>query len=70
MEIEEPIFPELKEKEQKNSKEFRKIPVPPHRLTPLREHWEEIVAPIVEHMKLQIRMNTRLKRVEIRVKSK
>lgn len=63
----DPIFPKLSETESKIAFEFRKIAVPPHRMTPLREHWEEIVGPIVEHMKLQVRMNTRLKRVEIRV---
>jgi RNA-binding protein PNO1 len=61
------IFPKLNENTKTVPFEFRKIPVPPHRMTPLRDHWDEIVAPIVEHMKLQIRMNTRLKRVEIRV---
>ena len=58
-------FPKLEETKTIKT-EFRKISVPPHRLTPLRESWENIVQPIVEHMKLQIRMNTRLKRVELR----
>ena len=58
-------FPKLEESKAIKT-EFRKISVPPHRLTPLRESWESIVQPIVEHMRLQIRMNTRLKRVELR----
>lgn len=62
----EPLFPRLDEVEGAVKKEFRKVGVPPHRLTPLREHWDEIVAAVVEHMKLQIRMNTRLKRVELK----
>ena len=35
--------------------EMRKIPVPPNRYTPLRENWEKIFSPIVEHLQLQIR---------------
>lgn len=47
--------------------EFRKVYVPPHRLTPLKENWLKIVQPIVEHMKLQIRMNLHTKNVELKV---
>ena len=57
------VFPRLSEVQSSGKREFRKIAVPPHRLTPLREHWDQIVGPIVEHLKLQIRMNTRMKRV-------
>jgi hypothetical protein len=35
--------------------EIRKIPVPPNRYTPLKENWEKIFSPIVEHLQLQIR---------------
>jgi len=47
-------------------KDFRRIPVPPHRMTPLRNTWETIVKAIVDHMKLQVRMNTKRKCVELR----
>lgn len=43
------------------------VAVPPHRIAPLKQNWELIVKTIVEHMKLQIRMNTKKKAVEIRV---
>jgi RNA-binding protein PNO1 len=43
------------------------VSVPPHRMAPLKQNWELIVKTIVEHMKLQIRMNTKKKAVEIRV---
>jgi len=46
--------------------DLRRIPVPPHRLTPLRNNWEKIVTTVVENMKLQIRMNTKKKCVEIK----
>jgi RNA-binding protein PNO1 len=40
--------------------------VPPHRMTPLKDHWEEIVKVVVDTLKLQIRMNIKRKCVEIR----
>ena len=43
--------------------------MPAHRFAPLKEHWLKIYTPIAEHMKLQIRMNLKSKRVEIRVRS-
>mmetsp|Transcript_9385 Transcript_9385/g.26333 ORF Transcript_9385/g.26333 Transcript_9385/m.26333 type:complete len:222 (-) Transcript_9385:1609-2274(-) len=46
--------------------EKRKVPVPPHRLTPLKAQWMELYKPIVEHMKLQIRMNQKARAVELR----
>ncbi|CAA9994333.1 unnamed protein product [Nesidiocoris tenuis] len=46
--------------------EFRKVPVPRHRYSPLKENWMKIYSPIVEHMKLQIRFNLRTRNVEIR----
>ncbi|KAJ3029920.1 UNVERIFIED_CONTAM: pre-rRNA-processing protein pno1 [Siphonaria sp. JEL0065] len=47
-------------------KEFRSIPIPPHRLTPLKKEWLKIYTPLVEHLHLQVRMNVKRKTVEIR----
>lgn len=46
--------------------EERKIRVPPHRMTPLKTHWPKIYPPLVEHLKLQVRMNIAKKAVELR----
>ncbi|KAG6065670.1 pre-rRNA-processing protein pno1 [Claviceps aff. humidiphila group G2b] len=46
--------------------ETRKIPVPPHRMTPLKQAWTQIYPPLVEHLKLQCRMNIKRKTVELR----
>jgi RNA-binding protein PNO1 len=46
---------------------MRKVHVPAHRFTPLRDSWLKIYEPLVEHLKLQVRMNTRSRNVEIRV---
>ena len=47
--------------------EFRRVPVSPHRFTPLKENWMKIFTPIVEQLKLQIRLNLKNKSVELRV---
>jgi len=52
---------------EKMKKELRRIPVPPQRLTPLRNQWKELLNPLVEHMQLQVRMNTKRRCVEIRI---
>lgn len=44
----------------------RKIPIPPHRMTPLKQSWTSIYPPLVEHLKLQCRMNIKRKTVELR----
>lgn len=55
-EVARPDFPALTAREMGGGKDdFRRIRCPPHRLTPLRNSWENIVTPTVEHMKLQIR---------------
>jgi RNA-binding protein PNO1 len=47
-------------------KETRNISVPPHRYSPLRAHWNKIYAPLVGHLKLQVKMETKGKKVMIR----
>lgn len=46
--------------------EYRRIRCPPHRYTPLREHWESILTPLVEFLKLQVRFNPRGRSVEMK----
>merc|ERR1719391_1359950 len=46
--------------------EVRKVPVPKHRFTPLKDNWMKIFTPVVEHLKLQIRFNVKERNVEIR----
>ena len=43
--------------------------VPAHRLTPLREQWEAVVAPLVSHMSLLVRMNVKARCVELKAAS-
>ncbi|KAK4227448.1 hypothetical protein QBC38DRAFT_477853 [Podospora fimiseda] len=46
--------------------ETRKVPIPPNRMSALKNNWTKIYPPLVEHCKLQVRMNIKDKRVELR----
>ena len=46
--------------------ETRRIPVPPHRLRPLKKQWLQIYEPLVKQLHLQIRMNLQHRCVELR----
>lgn len=66
-EVAVPSFPELSAQDMSGGmSEMRSLKVPPNRYTPLRENWEQIMRPIVEHMQLQIRMNVKKRCVEIK----
>jgi len=58
--------PIKKEKLSSGQTETRKISVPAHRYTPLKESWLKIFSPIVDHLHLQIRFNLKSRFVEIR----
>jgi RNA-binding protein PNO1 len=51
----QPIFPKLSAAQASGNKiEYRRVRCPPHRYTPLRDHWEQILTPLVEYLKLQV----------------
>lgn len=55
----QPVFPRLSAVQAANGRgrvEYRRVRCPPHRYTPLREHWEQILTPLVEYLKLQVRI--------------
>lgn len=47
--------------------EMRRVPIPPHRMTPLKKDWIQIFVPLTEMAGLQVRMNVHRRCVEIRV---
>lgn len=49
--------------------EFRRVPIPPHRMTPLKREWVNLYTPMVEMLGLQVRMNVKRRAVEIKVGS-
>ena len=61
-----PTFSPAKDTEQYQRTETRKVLIPPHRMAPLRSAWPKIYPPLVEHLKLQVRMNIKAKAVEVR----
>ncbi|KAJ6020808.1 hypothetical protein N7540_006312 [Penicillium herquei] len=61
-----PVFTPGKETSAAYRIENRKVPVPPHRMTPLKANWTKICPPIVEHLRLQVRMNVKTRSVELR----
>ncbi|KAK0239846.1 hypothetical protein EDD85DRAFT_881208 [Armillaria nabsnona] len=46
--------------------ETRRIPIPPHRMTPLKKDWVLIFGPLTEILGLQVRMNVQRRCVEAR----
>ncbi|WVQ86252.1 pre-rRNA-processing protein PNO1 [Cryptococcus sp. DSM 104549] len=46
--------------------EFRRIPIPPHRMTPLKREWVNLYTPLVEMLGLQVKMNPSRKAVELK----
>nr|XP_023901100.1 RNA-binding protein pno1-like [Quercus suber] len=49
--------------------QFRKVNVPPHRFSPLKKAWMEIYTPVYEQMKIDIRMNLKARRVELKTRT-
>jgi RNA-binding protein PNO1 len=67
--MERPDFDALTANEINGGKsDMRSITVPPHRYTPLKNSWLKIYTPLVQHLKLQVRMNLHKRAVEIKVR--
>lgn len=62
-----PNFSALSAQEQQKGKvEFRRIPVPQNRMTPLKTSWLQLYTPITDNLKLDMRMNLKTRKVEIK----
>ncbi|KAI8973842.1 hypothetical protein BDB01DRAFT_807749 [Pilobolus umbonatus] len=61
-----PTFAPAAMENKKVTRGSRKIPIPSHRMSPLKRHWLEIYSALVEHMKLQVRMNIKSQTVELK----
>merc|ERR1719199_1855803 len=61
-----PEFKPLPASAAQEKKQVRRIAVPAHRMTPLKSCWVELIDPLVQHLKLQVRMNTKRRCIEIR----
>lgn len=64
---EQPVFAKLNPMQDQGGKvEYRRVRCPAHRYTPLRNDWEQILMPLVEYLKLQVRFNTRTRSIEMK----
>ncbi|RDL34615.1 Eukaryotic type KH-domain (KH-domain type I) [Venustampulla echinocandica] len=61
-----PRFAPAKNTEGPSRIEIRKVLIPPHRMSPLKAAWPKMISPLVEHLKLQVRMNIKTRAVELR----
>ena len=62
-----PVFEQVKPAQLTGGKsEFRRVAVPQNRYTPLRKDWMSLYTPIVEQLKLDVRMNPRNRSVELK----
>ena len=50
--------------------EFRRVSVPQHRMTPLKDKWLLLYGPVTENLKLDMRMNLKSRKVEIKTTDK
>jgi len=70
MDMEEAIEEVAEAPKQKRGKadktETRSVPVPPHRIAPLKTEWVKIFTPVVKHLGCQIRFNLKSRKVELR----
>ena len=66
MEVQTASTPVSSGKRRKEPVEFRRIPIPSNRFTPLKNNWMNIFTPCVQHMKLDIRINLRNRCVELK----
>ncbi|THH16493.1 hypothetical protein EW146_g4159 [Bondarzewia mesenterica] len=63
-----PAFPPVSASAERTAlkSETRRIPIPPHRMSPLKKDWISIFGPLTEMLGLQVRMNVQRKSVEVR----
>eukprot|EP01023_Acetabularia_acetabulum_P024035 TRINITY_DN2329_c0_g1_i11.p1 TRINITY_DN2329_c0_g1~~TRINITY_DN2329_c0_g1_i11.p1 ORF type:complete len:266 (-),score=41.66 TRINITY_DN2329_c0_g1_i11:226-954(-) len=61
-----PQFQPLQDEQKLSKAEFRTVAVPQNRMTPLKSAWMELYKPIVEVMKLDMRMNLKRRRMEFK----
>lgn len=65
-----PAFAPISAMQAAGGKQFRRVLVPAHRYTPLRDQWMDIYTPVVEQMLLQIRFNPKRRCVELKTSPK
>lgn len=62
----QPHFPPTVDSIKIRGAETRKIRIPPYQMSRLKNSWSKIYPPLVEHLKLQVRVDLKNKYVELR----
>mmetsp|Transcript_2893 Transcript_2893/g.3402 ORF Transcript_2893/g.3402 Transcript_2893/m.3402 type:complete len:259 (-) Transcript_2893:60-836(-) len=66
----QPTFPKMSAMADRGGKvEYRRVRCPKHRYTPLRNDWEQMLMPLVQFLKLQVRFNTKTRSIEMKTSS-
>ncbi|CCJ30221.1 unnamed protein product [Pneumocystis jirovecii] len=66
-EANQPQFAPLNKKKSTYKRlDMTSVRIPYHRMSPLKANWSKIYPPLVEHLKLQVRMNLKNKTVDLR----
>lgn len=60
-----PNFAPAKEVVTRIKRSRQRVPIPPHRMSPLKAAWPKIYPPLVEHLKLRVFMNIKSRAVEL-----
>jgi len=65
--VQQPTFAKLSAMADRGGRvEYRRVRCPKHRYTPLRQDWEQILMPLVQFLKLQVRFNTKTRSIEMK----
>ena len=65
-----PLGPDAAKSSSATKAELRRVPIPPHRMSPLKKDWVNIFGPLTELLGLQVRMNVQKRCVEMRVSAR
>lgn len=65
-----PAFKPASAHELSEGVQMRKVPVPQERFTPLKKYWMQLYTPITEQMQIDMRMNLKARRVELKTTGK
>ncbi len=65
-----PVYAALTESTRGKKAAYRKVNVPAHRFAPLRAQWTSLYEPVTKQMKIDMRMNLKLKKVELKTTEK
>lgn len=59
----------MAESTQMEGVQFRKITIPPNRYTQLKKAWLDIYTPVYDQMKVDIRMNLKSSKIELKTRA-